>query len=96
MSEDVTPPKTNATVSLKGIDVFVDLKDFIDVEAEQKRLEKEHGRIEGMITGKEKKLSNESFTSRAPAEIVERERATLIDLKKQLETIQSALGELKS
>ncbi|MEC7355033.1 MAG: hypothetical protein VX904_06200 [Planctomycetota bacterium] len=49
-----------------------------------------------MIAGKEKKLSNESFVSRAPEEVVRREREQLLQLQDQLKSIDDALTELDS
>ena len=92
--EEITPPATNATVPLSGMDVYVDLKDFIDVDKEKARLEKEINKMAGMISGKEKKLSNENFTSRAPAEVVAREKKTLVEMKEQLEVHKTALKAL--
>ena len=96
LGPDVTAPKTNATMTLRGIDVYVDLKDFIDVEAECQRLEKEKSRIAGMITGKEKKLTNKQFVDKAPADVVERERESLQQLKDQLKSIDEALSGMKA
>jgi valyl-tRNA synthetase len=89
------PPATNATVNLAGADVFVDLKDFIDVGAEIDRNEKQEQRLLGQIQGKEKKLANADFVKRAPAEIVERERDSLKQLKEQLVAVQSVLDNLR-
>jgi valyl-tRNA synthetase len=93
--QDVTPPKTNAKVDLKGIDVYVDLKDFIDVQAEIERNTKLIQRLEGSIAGKEKKLSNDNFVQRAPAEVVQRERASLEELQEQLQSVRQVLVDLR-
>ena len=88
------PSKINATISLDGIDVFVDLAGFIDVDAVKKRLEKEREKTEKSINGKENKLSNSSFVDNAPKEIVERERESLDKMKEQLKKIAQQLSEL--
>jgi len=90
----VEPPATSAHVTRAGMEVFVDLKDFIDEDAERARLTKERQRIEGMIQGKEKKLDNVNFVQRAPAEVVQRERDGLAQLKEQLAAVRSALEKL--
>ncbi len=77
-----------------GVDLHVDLESFIDVEAEKSRLEKLLGQILGQITGKEKKLSNENFVSRAPAEVVDKERETLEQLRRQVESVRRDLTKL--
>ena len=92
---DVEPPATNAQVSLPGMDVFIDLKDFIDVDAEIARNEKQVENLKGMIQGKQKKLANDKFVQRAPEEVVQRERDGLEQLEQQLASVESALAELK-
>jgi valyl-tRNA synthetase len=91
----VEPPATHATVSLPGIEVFVDLKDFIDVDAEIARNEKLLQKLRGQIQGKEKKLANANFVDRAPAEVVQRERESLQQLGQQLATVQATLERLR-
>ncbi len=92
---DVQPPCTNATVQLADMGVFVDLAGLIDVDAEIERLEKQLERLTGMITGKEKKLGNQKFVERAPAEVVQRERESLSQLQEQRETARSSLASLR-
>ena len=48
----------------------------------------------GRIQGIEKKLGNENFTSRAPAEVVDRERSTLASLQTQLSSIEQSIRGL--
>ena len=93
--EDVVAPATNATTNLGGIDVYVDLKDFIDVDAEITRKQKEREKLAKMIGGKESKLSQASFVEKAPANIVQRERDSLRELKQQLSSVEVALAELE-
>ncbi len=92
--KEIEPPTTSAKVDLPGMEVFVDLKDFIDPEAERERLTKMKGKFEKMIEGKEKKLSNANFVERAPADVVEKERESLADLKQQLASVVEALAAL--
>jgi valyl-tRNA synthetase len=92
---DATAPATAATVTVAGMDVHVDLKDFIDVDAEIARLEKQVERMNGQIAGKEKKLSNANFVDRAPADVVQRERETLEEMKLQLQKTQASLEEFR-
>ena len=89
--------ETDAPLAIPSIDVdvHVDLEQFIDVEAELSRLEKLLGQLVKQITGKEAKLSNENFVSRAPAEVVEKERASLNDLVSQRDSVETDISKLK-
>ena len=92
------PFDTDAPLALTAIDmtVHVDLEKFIDVEAEHARLEKRQGQLEKQISGKEQKLSNESFVARAPADVVQRERQGLDELLRELEMVKADLEKLKA
>lgn len=72
-------------------DCEISLGGVLDPVKERERLEKQKAKIEGHIKSLEGKLSNENFTSRAPAEVVERERARLQELKAELALVQSNL-----
>ena len=61
---DVTVPQLSANVALAGMEVFVDLADLIDVDAERKRNEQKKVRLERLIAAKHKKLENASFVQR--------------------------------
>jgi valyl-tRNA synthetase len=79
-----------------NVDVHVDLEQFIDVDAELGRLEKLLGQITGQITGKENKLNNESFVSRAPVEIVTKERESLVVLREQYASVSDDISRLQA
>ncbi len=92
---EVSAPTPNATVTLPQLEIYVDLKNYIDVAAESTRLEKQLRDLEKMITGKRGKLGNASFVDRAPADVVAREREGLQQLESQLVTVQASLEDLK-
>jgi valyl-tRNA synthetase len=48
-----------------------------------------------MIKAKESKLNNESFVSRAPANVVQAERDSLAQLHEQLTSVRAALAALR-
>jgi len=93
--KDVEIPETNAQLTVGDMEVFVDLKDFIDVAAEIERNEKQLAKLQQMITGKEKKLQNENFVSRAPADVVDREKESLEQAKQECDRVQAALAKLR-
>ncbi len=60
----------------------------IDLGAEQVRLAKEIARLQGEIGKAEAKLGNASFVARAPAAVVEQERARMADFRQALSRLQ--------
>jgi len=79
-----------------GCDVFVDLAELVDVDAEIARLEKDHVKTEGFIAAKRAKLLNETFTARAPEAVVAAERAQLAELEDRLAKGRAALAALRA
>ena len=88
---DVEAPKASASSVVAGNEVIVPLTGAVDFEAELARLDKELGKIEKDFVQVNKKLANESFVSKAPADVVAKERARaeeLSDAKAKLEALQ--------
>jgi valyl-tRNA synthetase len=65
------------------------------MEKEKARLEKERQNTIGEIDRLEKKLSNEGFTAKAPAAVVEGEKAKLQKYRDTLSAIESAIAKLQ-
>ena len=67
---------------------------MIDLEDERQRLGKEIEISQAEIARSESKLKDTSFLSRAPPEVVERERQKLRQGQERLETIRKRLADL--
>ncbi len=89
-------PDMPAQLLVDGMEVTLDLGKFIDVAAEIERNEKLLDNLVKQIAGKQGKLSNESFVARAPAEVVDKERAALVDLQQQSVAVEATLEKLRS
>ncbi len=77
-------PDQSASAVVDDIELFVPLAGLIDIDIEKKRLDKEIGRLSGVIKGANTKLSNPKFVENAPAKVVEHERNKLEDCQQQL------------
>ena len=74
--------------------IFLPLSDVIDVEKERARLATELKKLEGEIKRLEGKLSNQGFIAKAPAAVVEAERAKLAKYEENLAGVKDALAKL--
>jgi len=77
-----------------GSSVFVPLADAIDVRKECERLGRERDRLDRQLQTQAAKLANQQFIARAPAEVVERERAKERSWREQRDTLQAKLSAL--
>jgi valyl-tRNA synthetase len=87
-------PERTVSKSLGEIDVHVDVSAFFDVDAEKSRLTKEILNLRGHAEALEKKLSNESFVTRAPADVVQQQRDKRDEVRSQLAAAEAALAKL--
>ena len=83
-------PEGCAVAVLGDAELLLPLEGLIDKEAEAARHRKSLADIEKQIGAIRSKLGNEGFVARAPAEVVEQQRAKLAELVAQ----QAALGTL--
>ncbi|HEX6289259.1 MAG TPA: valine--tRNA ligase [Herpetosiphonaceae bacterium] len=72
-------PQNAATLVAGSAEVYLPLAGMVDLAEERARLGKELERVEADIQRRAAKLSNESFVSRAPAAVVQRERDGLAE-----------------
>ncbi len=94
--KDVTRPKHSSSAVMKGVEVFVPLEGLIDIEVERERLKKESERLQKLLDGVNKKLSNESFTSKAPKEVIEKEKEKQHNFSTSLEKVKHSLEMLEN
>jgi valyl-tRNA synthetase len=71
------------------------LKVEIDVAAETARIAKEVARVEAEIAKANGKLNNESFVARAPAQVIEQEKARVAEFSANLQKLKTQLAKLK-
>jgi valyl-tRNA synthetase len=91
---DAARPPAAASVVVGLSQVYIPLADMIDLSIERERLQKEIGQKEQFLGSLRKKLANELFTTRAPKEVVDRERQKAGDVADELEKLRESLAEL--
>ncbi len=74
--------------------IYIPLAEVIDFEKERARLAGEMKKNDGEIERLEKKLSNEGFVAKAPAAVIDAERAKLTKYLEVREQLNAALAKL--
>ena len=91
---DAKPENAVVTV-VPRIEVYLLLKDLIDVEKETARVAKEQEKTRGEIERLEKKLSNKGFTDKAPEAVVAKEKEKLAAYREKAEALNKRMEDLK-
>jgi valyl-tRNA synthetase len=92
---DLTPPSGSASNVVKGYELYVPVKDLVDIESELARLDKELKKINKELEIVSRKLANEGFVNKAPAHVVDKEKLKLKefeDKKIKLEKLRERLA----
>ncbi|GIP31356.1 valine--tRNA ligase [Paenibacillus sp. J2TS4] len=93
-TELATPDKA-MTALVTGAEIYLPLSGLIDLSQEIARLEKELQTLHAEVNRVEKKLANEGFIAKAPAKVIEEERAKLADYSDKRDKVMARLAELK-
>ena len=83
-----------ATALVGKMEILIPLAGLIDKEAELHRLDKEMGKIQKVITQSTSKLANENYVSKAPADVVQKERDKLAEMEQALSQLQKQAESL--
>ena len=79
---------------VRDVQIAVPLEGLLDFDVERGRLERELDKISSELEGRTRKLGNASFVERAPAEVVQRERALREDLAERKQRLEQNLAIL--
>ncbi|MCM0083703.1 valine--tRNA ligase [Geomonas sp. Red32] len=85
-----------ASLQVAGdVEIVVPLRGLVNVEEEEKRLNKEIAKIEKDIEFLSKKLENPSFVERAPADVVEKEREKVTEFANKKTLLEENLVKIQ-
>ena len=92
-----TDDKAAGAVSflVRTTEYAVPLGNMINVEEELAKLAEELKYQQGILASVQKKLSNESFVSKAPAKVIEMERKKQADAESKIKSIEESIAALK-
>ncbi|MEH7408306.1 valine--tRNA ligase [Priestia megaterium] len=95
ISTDVSLDEKAMTAVVTGAELILPLEGLINIEEEIARLEKEYDKLNKEVERVQKKLNNQGFIAKAPAKVVEEERAKEQDYVEKREAVQSRIAELR-
>ena len=95
VGHNLEKPTASASVVVEDSEVFVPLKGMIDLDKERERLKSTIAEKEGFLKSVEGKLQNEQFVTKAPDEVVERERQKKRDATAELKRLRANLADLE-
>ena len=93
LTKDQEPPLSSSSV-VGHASVFVPMKGLIDPKAELGRLQKDLDKVQKQHDQIANKLGNEGFVAKAPAAVVEGEKAKLAECADQLSKIKASMEQI--
>ena len=94
VNDEKCVPEGSVSVIVEGAKIFMPMEELIDLEKEKERLTKEKERLEAELDRVEKKLSNKGFVEKAPAKLIEEEKAKGVKYKEMYDKVLESLAKL--
>lgn len=91
----VAAPDKAMTAVVTGSELYLPLSGLIDIEQEIARLEKELAHLNSEVERVDKKLANAGFVAKAPAKVIEEERAKQKDYSDKRDKVLARIAELR-
>ncbi|WP_394233124.1 valine--tRNA ligase [Niallia oryzisoli] len=95
LATEVAIPDKAMTSIVTGAEIILPLEGLINLDEEIARLEKELDKLNKEVERVQKKLSNQGFVSKAPAKVIEEEKAKEKDYTEKRAAVEERLNELK-
>ncbi len=95
VDRDLVKPKSSAADVCGDLEVFVPLKGIIDYEKEKDRISKNLESLNARFGDLSGKLKNERFLQNAPADVIDKFKASHQEMKLQLEKLEANLDSIK-
>lgn len=96
IGRDIEKPKMAATAISEGMEIYVPLKGILNIDSERSRLNKELDKVEKEMVLLSKKLTNEDFLSKAPKDVVNKDKSNYNILTEKATKIKESIERLKT
>lgn len=94
-AKDITKPDLAGFRVVWKSEIYIPLAGLLDVEAESKKINDQIEKLEQWLTSCKRKLADETFISKAPAQVIEREKNNEADYLDKIEKLKKNLELLK-
>ena len=91
---DQAPVKNAAIALVQSVKIFIPLEGLVDIEQEKKKKNTEIIQKQKAIESLEGRLNNEVFVSKAPEDIILKEKERLDQLKRDVQGLNQVLANL--
>jgi len=88
-------PRQAAAAVTRGVEIYLPLKGLVDFEREMERLKRELESARKDLERGRAKLANESFVTKAPEAVVEKERSKVTDLQTKCDKLTQRLAAVR-
>ena len=89
------PPPSAARAVVGNVDIYLPLAGIIDFTEEERRLSREIEKLGKDLTAAQRKLSNEDFLGKAPAQVVQKEKEKLNSWTEKLTKLKNHRERIK-
>jgi valyl-tRNA synthetase len=90
----IAKPKNSAAAVVGTFEVYVPLEGVIDLEKERARLKKDEEKLAGEIKSISARLKDKNFTSKAPEDVIEKQKARKAELELQIIKLKDNLKNI--
>jgi valyl-tRNA synthetase len=94
VATDPPHPEGAAADVVEGLEILLDLDGLIDRAAQRASLERSLAKVDKSLAGIDGKLSNQGFLAKAPAEVVEREKARREELVVEADRLKALIAAI--
>ncbi|GGG20437.1 valine--tRNA ligase [Paenibacillus abyssi] len=95
IGQDLAAPDKAMSAIVTGAELYFPLAGLIDISQEISRLEKELSNLNAEVERIEKKLANQGFVAKAPAKVIEEEKAKMSDYADKRDKVLTRIAELR-
>jgi len=92
---ELNVPEKAMSAVVSGAEIYLPLAGLIDISQEIARLEKELAKLNAEVERVDKKLANQGFVAKAPAHVIEEEKAKQQDYMEKREQVKARIKELQ-